>query len=299
MISICRRCDRFWYENGNQAGRFTEAQLAEIRKVALARLLCENSDTITEVTRSVFDLPHNFLNPRVPCRSLPPLDLTPWREQESANCVVLGKTIALGASSLVSPCTSCTCTAEGVSFTATTTRSFKLHHSNSLYFYWINSHSVRACESTASSCSLMWVAMPFWPTVSVAFNALSSSIPHRPHQHLLSRHQHRNGLLNNRVDRRLVNHSEALVYYPICWISLVKKSCHSFYTLLLLSQISLLFHPSILDSHIYNNLEYRIVCFFRRMVLFCTQRDIVMANFAWPETFQMCRGIVSIPQMLL
>ncbi|EFX87909.1 hypothetical protein DAPPUDRAFT_42141, partial [Daphnia pulex] len=108
-----RRCDRFWYENGNQAGRFTEAQLAEIRKVALARLLCENSDTIGEVTRSVFDLPHNFLNPRVPCRSLPPLDLTPWREQESANCVVLGKTIALGASSLVSPCTSCTCTAEG------------------------------------------------------------------------------------------------------------------------------------------------------------------------------------------
>lgn len=112
---MTRRCDRFWYENGNQAGRFTEAQLAEIRKVALARLICENSDTIGEVTRSVFDLPHNFLNPRVPCRSLPPLDLTPWRDQD-ATCVVLGKTIALGASSLVSPCTSCTCTAEGVSF---------------------------------------------------------------------------------------------------------------------------------------------------------------------------------------
>ena len=109
-----RRCDRFWYENNNQAGRFSEAQLAEIRKVTLARLICENSDTISEVTRSVFDLPHNFLNPRVPCRSLPAMDLTPWKDQE-ATCVVLDKTIALGASSLVSPCTSCTCTADGVS----------------------------------------------------------------------------------------------------------------------------------------------------------------------------------------
>lgn len=109
-----RRCDRFWYENSNQAGRFSEAQLAEIRKVAFSKLICENSDTIGEVTRSVFDLPHNFLNPRVPCRSLPAMDLTPWRDQD-ATCVVLGKTIALGASSLVSPCTSCTCTTEGVS----------------------------------------------------------------------------------------------------------------------------------------------------------------------------------------
>ena len=114
QFSLLRKADRFWYENNNQAGRFSEAQLAEIRKVTLARLICENSDTISEVTRSVFDLPHNFLNPRVPCRSLPAMDLTPWKDQE-ATCVVLDKTIALGASSLVSPCTSCTCTADGVS----------------------------------------------------------------------------------------------------------------------------------------------------------------------------------------
>lgn len=107
------------YENGNQAGRFTEAQLAEIRKVTLARIICENSDSIGEVTRSVFDLPHNFLNPRVPCRSLPALDLTPWRDSD-ASCTVLDKVIALGASSLVSPCTSCTCTSDGVPFSITT-----------------------------------------------------------------------------------------------------------------------------------------------------------------------------------
>lgn len=153
-----RRCDRFWYENNNQAGKFTEAQLAEIRKVTLSRLICENSDSIGEITRlvvfplkhffcvlfikvnedlsvrqqilcfnsnshflcasirSVFDLPHNFLNPRVPCRSLPLMDLTPWKDQDTT-CVVLGKNIAIGASSLVSPCTSCTCTAEGVNNT--------------------------------------------------------------------------------------------------------------------------------------------------------------------------------------
>ena len=107
----------YWirYENSNQAGRFSEAQLAEIRKVTFSRVICQNSDTITELPRSVFDLPHNFLNPRVPCRSLPQLDLNPWRDQQTtSSCTVLSKTIALGASSLVSPCTSCTCTVEGV-----------------------------------------------------------------------------------------------------------------------------------------------------------------------------------------
>lgn len=52
-------------------------------------------------------------NPRVPCRSLPDLDLSHWKE-EVTQCRVNGLDIALGSSRKISPCTSCTCTKEGV-----------------------------------------------------------------------------------------------------------------------------------------------------------------------------------------
>ena len=38
-----REGDRFWYENADQDGSFTSAQLAEIKKVTLSALLCRNS----------------------------------------------------------------------------------------------------------------------------------------------------------------------------------------------------------------------------------------------------------------
>ena len=53
-------------------------------------------------------------NPRVPCRSLPDIDLSHWRE-EVTQCRVNGLDISLGSSRKISPCTSCTCTKEGVS----------------------------------------------------------------------------------------------------------------------------------------------------------------------------------------
>jgi hypothetical protein len=63
----------------------------------------------------------------------------------------------------------------------------------------------------------MWVGMPSWPTASAAFNALSSSIPLRPHRLLHRLNLRRNDPLNNsKVDRHLVNRSEALVYCPTC-----------------------------------------------------------------------------------
>lgn len=56
-----RKCDRFWYENNDPVVRFTEAQLAEIRKVTLAKVFCENLDIPGEMQRAAFDLPSNFL----------------------------------------------------------------------------------------------------------------------------------------------------------------------------------------------------------------------------------------------
>ncbi|KAF5280247.1 hypothetical protein FQA39_LY18070 [Lamprigera yunnana] len=108
-----RKCDRFWYENEDPVVRFTEAQLAEIRKISLSRIFCENLDIPGDMQRAGFDLPSNFLNPRVPCHSLPHIDLTPWRESIGHGCIIGERQVAVGESAFPSPCTSCICTTEG------------------------------------------------------------------------------------------------------------------------------------------------------------------------------------------
>ena len=74
-----RKGDRFWYENGNPLIRFTEAQLAEIRKITLSKVICDNCDQVTNVQRAMFDIPDPFLNPRVPCNALPEINLELWK----------------------------------------------------------------------------------------------------------------------------------------------------------------------------------------------------------------------------
>ncbi|XP_063825039.1 heme peroxidase 2 [Ostrinia nubilalis] len=108
-----RKCDRYWYENDNTAARFTEHQLAEIRKSTLSKVLCENFDVPGDIQRAAFDLPSNFLNPRVPCSSLPKIDLSAWRESSAQGCLIAGRSVSVGESAFPSPCTSCICTVEG------------------------------------------------------------------------------------------------------------------------------------------------------------------------------------------
>ncbi|XP_070556076.1 peroxidasin-like isoform X2 [Ptychodera flava] len=65
--------DRFWYEN---EGVFTNGQVAELKKVTLARIICDNTD-ISEVQADVFTMPGNdseLLN----CSAIEGIDLTPW-----------------------------------------------------------------------------------------------------------------------------------------------------------------------------------------------------------------------------
>nr|XP_012145980.1 PREDICTED: uncharacterized protein LOC100880086 isoform X3 [Megachile rotundata] len=107
-----RKCDRFWYETDDPNIRFTEHQLAEIRKVTLSKIMCENMDEHNDMQRAAFDLPSNFLNPRVPCSSMPHMDLSAWRETRHG-CQIGGRNVALGESGFPTPCTSCVCTAEG------------------------------------------------------------------------------------------------------------------------------------------------------------------------------------------
>lgn len=41
--------------------RFSEAQLTELRKTTMAKIVCENLDVSGEMQRAGFDLPSNFL----------------------------------------------------------------------------------------------------------------------------------------------------------------------------------------------------------------------------------------------
>ena len=51
--------DRFYYENGGMPTSFTEAQLQEIRKTSLARVLCDTSDEM-DVMQPLAFLHANF-----------------------------------------------------------------------------------------------------------------------------------------------------------------------------------------------------------------------------------------------
>ncbi|XP_048759909.2 peroxidasin homolog isoform X4 [Ostrea edulis] len=68
--------DRFWYEN---PGVFEPNQLAEIKQVTLAQIMCESSDGIQRVQRDVFvkaDSDADYLE----CSKIPKLNLKVWSE---------------------------------------------------------------------------------------------------------------------------------------------------------------------------------------------------------------------------
>ncbi|XP_065211575.1 peroxidase-like [Planococcus citri] len=79
QFSRLRRGDRFFYEEGGQLSSFSEAQLRELRKASLARILCDNSDNLVVMQPLAFFKP-SLLNQRVPCDSqaIPRVDLRAW-----------------------------------------------------------------------------------------------------------------------------------------------------------------------------------------------------------------------------
>ncbi|XP_053605798.1 chorion peroxidase [Plodia interpunctella] len=85
QFSRIKRGDRYFYENGPDVnpGAFTPSQLAEIKKVSLSRIVCDNSDRIELISQS----PNAFLradlpgNEPLPCDSpaIPSLDLSRFK----------------------------------------------------------------------------------------------------------------------------------------------------------------------------------------------------------------------------
>lgn len=71
--------DRYWYENGNQAGAFTPRQLSEIKRVSLARIICDNSNNIERMQPLAFLRPSEW-NSKINCEQIPWVDLRHWQK---------------------------------------------------------------------------------------------------------------------------------------------------------------------------------------------------------------------------
>lgn len=82
-FTALRNGDRFYYENVGSVGLFTQAQLAEIEKASLSRVICDNSDGITEIQPNAFLASQS----RVPCLQIPSVDLSAWRVS-SESCLM-------------------------------------------------------------------------------------------------------------------------------------------------------------------------------------------------------------------
>ncbi|KAG1649581.1 Peroxidasin [Nymphon striatum] len=113
-----RHCDRHWpwYEvhktkHYKKYHYLFSAQLMEIRKMTLAKIICDNSESIQTIQSRAMDLTDPFLNPRISCKNLPSIDYKHW--QERLSCSIGNLTIAVGSAGRISPCVMCTCTKEG------------------------------------------------------------------------------------------------------------------------------------------------------------------------------------------
>lgn len=69
--------DRFYYENGPSATSFTLEQLAEIKKIKMSTLLCNNYDLIN-IQPNPFYIAATG-NDRVNCSSLTQMDFSKWK----------------------------------------------------------------------------------------------------------------------------------------------------------------------------------------------------------------------------
>jgi len=78
QFSRLRVGDRYWHENAGAEG-FTAEQLQELRKMTLAKVFCENSDTVPKIQENMMEVVSDS-NPLVDCSALPDIDFSKWQE---------------------------------------------------------------------------------------------------------------------------------------------------------------------------------------------------------------------------
>ena len=79
-----KKGDRYFYDLGRQSGSFSQAQLQEIRKSSMSRILCDNSG-VSQMQPLAFQVPSQ-INPVISCSSFnsnPRADLRAWQERSS------------------------------------------------------------------------------------------------------------------------------------------------------------------------------------------------------------------------
>lgn len=69
---LIRKIYRFWFQNSNT---YSASQIAELEKVTLARILCDNGDNIQSVPQDTF-----LFSSLVSCSSIPGMDLSRWSD---------------------------------------------------------------------------------------------------------------------------------------------------------------------------------------------------------------------------
>jgi hypothetical protein len=106
-----KRCDRFYYENGDPNVRFTPGQLMEIRKSTFSKMLCQNSEFAQKIQPNAFLLPNDLTNAPIHCEDMLDTDLDEWIDRQF--CLINQRIIHLSETKRISPCISCTCTADG------------------------------------------------------------------------------------------------------------------------------------------------------------------------------------------
>lgn len=80
QFATIRNSDRFWYENDIPPSGLTTAQLAEIRKVSLAGIICANTD-IRRIQPRVFIRQDPYLNSKINCEQYESLSVAAWIEE--------------------------------------------------------------------------------------------------------------------------------------------------------------------------------------------------------------------------
>lgn len=80
--------DRHWYENSERPNAFTLDQLYEIRKVTIARTLCDVGDTVTEIQPQAF-LNIGPGNELTSCSNVPSIDYRAWTDEKCLDPEIL------------------------------------------------------------------------------------------------------------------------------------------------------------------------------------------------------------------